>query len=178
MYLYGGGVTLGSKNDRSVGMLTGIFLSVSLSFVLSLVGTLLGTRNNGRFSVVTWLITFAASTFITMVLGLIIPIGRAAKAVSKSFKLKENGIPARLVETLVADIIYTPIISFLMVFIARSFAIANGAPPQALKLGNMFLLSFPGVFATGYVFIFIFVPLFEKLAKKIVARRAQKDKLD
>ena len=151
-------------------------MSVSLSFVLSLVGNLLGTRQNGRFSVHSWLIFFAASTIVSLVLGLIIPISRAAVGTSRALKLKEKSIPARIVETLIADIIYTPLITFLMVFIARQNAITSGAPPQSLKLWRMFILSFPGVFATGFVFIFIFSPLFEKFAKFIVNKRAGKGK--
>ncbi len=151
-------------------------MSVSLSFVLSLVGNLLGTRQNGRFSIHSWLIFFAASTIVSLVLGLIIPINRAAEGASRGLKLKEKSIPARIVETLVADIIYTPLINFLMIFIARQNAITNGAPPQSLVLWRMFLLSFPGVFATGFVFIFVFAPLFGRLARFIVSKRAEKGK--
>ncbi len=165
-----------SKNSRLATILTGIFLSVSLSFVLSLVGNLLGTRENGRFSIGGWLILFAASTIVSLALGLIIPISRAAKGASKGMKLKENSIPARLVETLIIDIIYNPVINFLMVFIARQNAIANGAPPQAVNLGMMFLRSFPGAFVTGYIFIFIVMPLFEKLGIRIAEKKAKKEK--
>ncbi len=164
-----------SGKTRVATILTGIFLGISLSVVLSLVGILLATRQNGRFSITGWLITLVASIIVSLALGFIIPMDRAAKGTSKACKLKPGGIPARLVETLVMDIIYTPVVNFLMVFISRQKAISNGAPPQTLHLGKMFLLSFPGVFVTGYIFIFVFLPLFEKLAKMIAMKTGNKN---
>ena len=69
-------------------------------------------------------------------------------------------------ETLVSDLIYTPIITVIMSTVAYFMATSNGAQ---IPYVPMLLKSLLVCFLVGYVLIFIFAPLFMRLG---VGKRA------
>ena len=69
----------------------------------------------------------------------------------------------RLFESLISDLIYTPIITLIMITLAHHNATSHGAQiPYVPMLLKGMLLSL----AVGYVLIFLFMPLFMKLVMK------------
>ena len=165
-----------NRQNRKISIVLSVCISITFSAIVSLVGVYMGTRGNGHFSVRGWLVSFSTGTIVTLAIGLVIPIMRVARAASRGLKLKEKSIPAIIVEALIQDVIFTPVITFLMVFIARQNAIANGAPPSDVRLGRMFMNSFPACFATGFAFLLIFAPLLEILIEKCFEKAAKKFK--
>lgn len=150
------------KIMRKVGMTVSILMGVTMSFFLSLIGTL----TSGHFTVPAWLISFLISTLISLIIGFIVPMKKVTSGASGILKLKEGSFAARCVESLVSDIIYTPLMTFIMVFYAYRSAISHGAPAQSMNLGRMFLGSVGTCFAAGFVLIFIFMPVYLKQAFK------------
>ena len=147
---------------RKVGMTVSVLMGITMSFFLSLIGV--GT--SGKFTVPGWLISFLISTVVSLIIGFIIPMGKVTRGASAALKLKPGSIPTRLLESFISDLIYTPIITFLMVFYAYRTAIAHGAPAEALNLGRMFLGSFLLCFVAGFILIFFLMPVYVKLAIK------------
>lgn len=148
---------------KKVGMTVSVFMGVALSFCLSLVGNLLGSRQSGAFSVPGWIISFVISTVISLIIGFLVPM----KRISDSIHSKNGGprsVKARLIDTLVSDLIYTPIITLAMVFMAYRNAVSGGAQIPFLP---MFLSSLVVSLIVAYILIFILMPIFLKLSLKL-----------
>ena len=141
---------------KKIGRKMSILMGVTLSFFLSLQGNLL----SGHFSVPAFLISFAVSTAISLIIGFLVPMKKVGDGVCNALHVKPRSIPARLAETLVSDVIYTPIITLAMVALAWKSATAHGAQIPFLP---MFLHSLGLSMITGFVLIFIFMPLFMRL---------------
>ena len=150
------------KKMKKIGMTVSICMGITMSFFLSLIGTGL----SGHFTVPGWLISFLVSTVVSLLIGFLIPMKKVTDGATKALKLKPQSLPARCVESFISDIIYTPLITFIMVFIAYKSAISHGAPAESMNLGKMFLGSLWICLAAGFVLIFIFMPIFIKIAMK------------
>ena len=120
-------------------------------------------NNQGAFSVAGFLISFVISTIVSLVIGFIVPMKKVNDSVSGKLNLKQGTMAARFVESLISDIIYTPIMTLLMVFFAYRQATAHGAQIPFLP---MFLSSLVVCLIVGYVLIFIFMPIYMKLVMK------------
>ena len=103
-----------AKKMKAVGRDISICMGVTMSFFLSLVGNLMG----GHFTVPGFLISFVVSTVISLIIGFIIPMKKVTEGARNLFKLKPFTIGARCVESLTSDLIYTPIMTLIMVFMA------------------------------------------------------------
>ena len=147
---------------RKAGIFVNLCMGVTMSFFLSLIGTAV----SGHFTIPGWLISFLISTVVSLIIGFIVPMKKVTEGASRALKLQPRSLVARCVESLISDIIYTPLMTFLMVFFAYKNAIAHGAPAESLNLGRMFLGSFGICMAAGFLLIFIFMPLYVKLAMK------------
>ena len=148
---------------KKVGLTMSMLMGITLSFCLSLTGNIMGSRQSGSFNVPGWLISFVLSTVISIILGFIIPM----KKISDSVQSKNGGIGSvrgRLVDSLVSDLIYTPLLTLIMVFLAYRGAVAHGAQMPFLP---MFLSSLLVSLIVAYIIIFLVSPLFIRLALKI-----------
>lgn len=144
---------------KKIGIQMGLLMGVTLSFCLSLTGLV----SAGKFSVPALLINFAVSFVISMIIGVLVPMQRVGNAVIAKAGLEPRTMKARLLESLISDLIYTPVITFCMVFIAYKQAVSHGAkipfPPMLIKSMIISLI-------VGYILIFIFQPLFLKIIMK------------
>ncbi len=150
------------KVMRKVGMTMSIFMGVTMSFFLSLVGNL----TSGHFTVPSWIIGFLVSTVISLIIGFVVPMKLVGDKAVGALKLRTFSFPARLVESFISDLIYTPLMTFCMVFMAYKQAIAHGAPAESLNLGKMFLGSCCICFVVAFVIILIVTPIFMKITFK------------
>ena len=144
----------------------GLYMGITLSFCLSLTG-LLSSLGKTEYTVprflVSLLINFAISFVISMVIGLLVPMKNVNDALGRKLGLKPGRLGTRLFETLISDLIYTPVITLTMVFIAYKQATSHGAKMPFLP---MFLGSLALCFAVAYVLIFFLTPVFMKKALK------------
>lgn len=148
---------------RMIGVGMSIRMGITLSFFMSLTGTL----SSGHFTAVGFIMSFIISTVISLLIGFLIPVGPIAQSVSRALKLKDGSIPARLVETFIYDLIYTPIMTFLMVFMAYQMILKQSGGMVPLRLGGMYFRALVLCFIIGFILIYIIQPIFLKsLIKK------------
>lgn len=157
---------------RKVGICMNFMMGVSLSFFLSLIGMV----SSGHFQVKGWLISFLASTILSILIGFIIPIHKISSKICTKLGLKERTLSFHLVGSFISDCFYTPLMSFSMVALAYmgmkkqlEAAIAGGAPTEALPQITFLQLFIPSLVITmlaGYFLIFTLQPLFLKILLK------------
>ena len=152
------------KKMRKIGLQMSVLMGVTLSFFLSLVGNLMGAKQSGSFSVPGFLISFVISTIVSLFIGLIVPMKKVNDGLHAKLNMQEGSIGAKLLDSLVSDIIYTPIMTLLMVFLAYKQATAHGAQMPFLP---MFLSSLVVCLIVGYILIFIFMPLYLNILMKM-----------
>lgn len=147
---------------RTIGIKMNILMGITMSFVLSLVGTLMG----GHFTVISWLLSFAISLLISLAIGFIIPIKKVSDSACNKFKVVPESMKGNLVSACVSDLIYTPIITIIMVVVmlnnAAKHAPQGMVPPVSKVLPGSLLVCF----VVGYIVIFIIQPLFLKMLLK------------
>ena len=141
---------------KKIGRKMSILMGITLSFFLSLQGNLL----SGHFAVPAFLLSFAISTAISLIIGFLVPMKKVGDSVCNALHLKPRSLPAHCAESLVSDVMYTPVITLAMVALAWKMATAHGAQIPFLP---MFLHSLALSMITGFVLIFIFMPLYMRL---------------
>ena len=146
------------ENMKKIGIGMNIRMALMMSFCLSLIGTL----TSGHFTIPGFLISFLISTVISLLIGFIVPIPKVNAALGRKCKLQQGTIKARLTESLVSNLIYTPLMTFVMVFFAYQMAMKQSSGMAELSFGPMFLKSLIICFIAGYILIFIFQPIFLK----------------
>ncbi len=147
------------KKMRKIGIEMSLCMGITLSFFLSLMGTL----SSGHFTVPGWLLSFLISTVISLVIGFLIPMNRVMNAVDKKAGLQSGSLGARFLDSLISDLIYTPLLTLCMVGFAYWNTVRHGGFMPFLPV---FLKSLLLTLAVGYVLIFIFQPLFMKIILK------------
>lgn len=152
-----------AQKMKKVGSQMSLLMGVTLSFCLSLTGNLMGAKQSGGFSVPGFLISFVVSTIISLIIGFFVPMKKVNDSVCGSLNLKPGQMGTRLMESLISDIIYTPVMTLIMVFLAYKQATSHGAQIPFLP---MFLSSLVVCLIVGYILIFIFMPLYMKLVMK------------
>ena len=144
---------------KKVGLQMNILMAVTLSFCLSLLGTL----SSGHFTVPGFLMSFGISTVISLIIGFLVPMKKLEDGLVRKCGIEEHSLPARLLSSLVSDLIYTPILTFSMVFMAYRQATAHGSKMPFLP---SFIKSLILSLIVAYIIIFIVKPLFLKFVMK------------
>ncbi|MBR6273944.1 MAG: hypothetical protein IKR27_02900, partial [Lachnospiraceae bacterium] len=98
-------------NDRQKAMKgimikMSLLMGVTLSFFLSLTGLL----SSGHFTVPGFIVSFIVSTIISILIGIFIPVRKLGEKASAGKK----GFAKTCVESLVSDLIYTPVMTLVM----------------------------------------------------------------
>lgn len=153
------------KKMKKIGREISVLMGVTLSFFLSLVGT----ATSGHFSVSGWLLSFLLSTIISLIIGFFVPMKRVLDSVDQKAGLTPGTLPARCLESLISDLIYTPIITLAMVgyaYFGLTAAAASGAPIVVPPFVPMFLRSLLITMIVGYILIFLLMPVYMKLVMK------------
>ncbi|MBR6486268.1 MAG: hypothetical protein IKT17_06205 [Lachnospiraceae bacterium] len=147
---------------KKIGKQMGIRMGLLMSFSLALIGTL----TSGHFTIPSFLISFVISTVISVIIGFVVPVGKVSADACRKHNLPPESLKGRLLQSLISDLVYTPIMTLIMVGFAYFMLTKSGAesaPPFIM----MFLKSFVICMIAGYILIFIFMPLFLKqLLKK------------
>ena len=159
-----------AKKMRAAGMK----ISALMGFTMSLCLSLFENITSGHFSLPLFFITFLASLIVSLIIGFIVPMKKVTDAAREMFRLKEGTVPARVVESITSDLIYTPVITLLMVTIVYNITrrqIAASVPPEQLEavlaglpgFGQMFLVSLAECMVVGFVLIYFFTPIFTRM---------------
>ncbi len=151
-----------NEQMRKIGRSMSIKMGVTMSFFLSLIG--MGT--SGHFTIPGFIISFVVSTILSLIIGMVIPMGRISDAAVRSLKLQKGTFPARALETVISDLIYTPIMTLSMVSLAYNMAMRQSGGKAQLNFAAMFFPSLIIGFLAGLVIIFIIQPVFFKQTMK------------
>lgn len=164
----------GNLDMRKVGMIMTLLMGATLSFCLSLIGNL--TSEEG-FKLIPFLISFAASFAISLLIGFIVPMSKLESGAVKAVKLREQSLPANMVSALVSDLIYTPVITLAMIALARKMALKMSHGHAHLPpFGTMYVKSLIISFIAAFFIIFIVMPIYLKLAMKLAGVNASADR--
>ncbi len=143
---------------RKIGMLMSLLMGFSMSLILSLVGMLVG----GHFTVSGWILSFVVSFLLSLVIGLLIPMNPLYDLITGKLKAAKKMFLANVIDTLVSNIIYTPILTAAMVFMSWNHIPAEHRPPFLVLYGPNLLVTF----FVGWLAIFILQPIFFKALLK------------
>ncbi|MBO7662498.1 MAG: hypothetical protein J6U01_03925 [Clostridia bacterium] len=137
----------------------GRFISMLMGLILSFFQSLAGQLFSGHFTLPGWLISLALSICVSWLIGWIVPMGKVSQSLCQKLKCEPGSLKARLAETCVSDLIFTPFITLANVLLAWRNATAGGAKIPFLP---MFLSSLGISLLIGFVLVFIFQPLCKK----------------
>ena len=152
-------------NMKKIGITMNILMGVTLSFFLSLTGNLMAEDG---FKLPAFLASFALSTVISLLIGFAVPMRRIESGAVRAAGLDERSLPARLVSALISDLIYTPVITFAMVILARKMTMKmSGGHAQLPPFGAMFLKSLIISLIVAYFIILIVTPIYLRLSMKL-----------
>lgn len=138
-------------------------MSLMIGGTISFVNSLVGTLSSGRFTFGGFLLSFLISFLIGFGLGLLIPIKKIGDTLIRKNGLQPGTRKARLLEALVSDLVYSPIMTFVMVYLAYSQATSHGAK---IPFGPMLLKSECISFVAAFILSFLLTPFYTKLIFK------------
>ena len=149
----------GEHVDKQIENTMGLLMGTSLSFLLSLTGTL----SSGAFTLPSFLVSFLISLGISLIVTKVIPMQKISSSLTEKLELQKGSLPCRLLEALVSDLLMSPLMTFIMVYIAHRQANAHGA---GIPFGPMLLKSETLSFLVAFAAIFLLTPVFLKIALK------------
>lgn len=103
---------------KKIGLIMSVCMGLIMSFSLSLTGNLM----SGRFAVPTFLLSFVCSFSLSLLIGLCIPMKPLCDKVCRKFNAPPQTIKARILSALVSSLIYTPLLTTVMVFMNTTMA--------------------------------------------------------
>ena len=153
------------KIGRTINLLMGLTMSLGLSIVGNLTG---GGGRPLPAIIIGIVVSFIVSFIISMIIGTIVPMKVVGDKVCAKAKTSNSSFKGKALTSIVSDLIYTPIITLAMIFLARFMAGKND--PSAVEhmppFIVMFLSSLVICLVVGWVLIFIFQPLYMKMVLK------------
>lgn len=159
---------------KKIGIQMNIFMGLFMSIILSIVGTTFGQATSAagiQFPgiIIGIVVSFIASFAISLIIGFIVPMKKVGDGVCNLFKTSSNAILGKVVSALASDLIYTPVITFAMVAIAR-FMAGKQNPEALAHMPPYIIMVLPSLALTlvvGWVVIFIIQPiLMKRILKK------------
>ena len=139
---------------KTAGRLISMMMGLILSFFQSLAGQL----RSGQFTFQGWIVSLALSIAASWLIGYIVPMGKVSKSICRKLKCPEGSLKARIAESAVSDLIFSPFITLANVLLAW-----RNIPPQARPpFLPMFLPSLGISLLIGFVLVFIFQPICKK----------------
>ena len=144
---------------KKVGREMSLLMGFSMSCILTMVGLLTAKR----FTVPGFIKSFLISFVISMIIGLIIPMKKVSDGVLRKCEAKPGTMKDRILEALVSDILYSPLMTLVMVYMAYREATSHGA---RIPFGPMLLKSEIISFITAFILSFILTPVFMKTVMK------------
>lgn len=103
---------------KKIGRTMSLFMGLVMSFSLSLTGNLL----SGHFAIRNFLVSFACSFMLSLLIGFLIPMKPLSDKACEKVNAKPGTIKAKLTSAVLSSLIYTPILTISMVFMNTTMA--------------------------------------------------------
>ena len=139
-------------NNKKISREISLLMALTMSFTLTVVGLV----SSGQFTLQKFLISFPLSFLISLVIGMLIPVKEIGEALVSKCHLTKGTLKARLLETLVSNVLFSPLMTFIMVYMAYKQATAHGA---RIPFGPMLLSAEIISFIAGFILIFVVTPV-------------------
>ena len=140
---------------KKIGMQVSFLMGVTLSFFLSFTGV----AASGHFSLPAWLISFVISAVVSLVIGFFVPMKKILDSMTTDRGMEPGKLSTRLMEALISNLIYTPLITIIMSTYGYIQSAKHGAKvPYGLMLGKSLIVCL----IVGFILIFIFQPMIMK----------------
>lgn len=155
-------------------------MNILMGFTVSLILSLVGTLTGGHFTLMSWLVSFGISFVISLIIGFLVPMKKIGDKACEKANIPPMSFKGNLLSGLISDLIYTPIITIIMVYIMLGNAAkqmrAAGVPEQIIQkeipsFGRVVILSLAICFLVAYVVIVIAQPCFIKLLTKKMSKK-------
>ncbi|MCR5033341.1 MAG: hypothetical protein K6A92_10840 [Lachnospiraceae bacterium] len=153
---------MNEENMKKIGRQMAIRMGILMSFSLSLIGTL----TSGHFTIPGFLISFAVSTVVSIGIGFVIPVGKISMDLCRKWKLQPGTVGHRCAESMISNVIYTPLMTLIMVFLAYQGAMRSSGGQAQIVFLPMFLKSLLICFVAGFMIIFSCMPVFRSSLMK------------
>lgn len=152
-----------AKQMRKIGIKIAFCMALLMSFGLSLTGNLLAERPPEMPMapiIMGFLACFVLSFIVSFAIGLIVPMPKVNAALARKFHLQPRTPKAHFIESLASNLIYTPLMTTVMVSFVYFALMPAGQKPPFLP---MFIHSQIICFIVAQVLIMVFVPIIIKL---------------
>ena len=143
-------------NHLSPSRKFGILLGGTLSFAMSLVG-MLSAR---AFSLPSFLINVLISFLISQVITTLISVPQITSYCTAKMHLDSGTVKFRAVSSLISDLLMTPLMSGIMVYLAYRNAVNHGA---RIPFVPMLLRSLLISLIVSFVLIYFLTPLYQRI---------------
>ncbi len=149
-----------NEQMRKAGLKMSLLMAVTMSLCLSIVNNLA----SGSLNPILIFLSFAVGFIVSLLIGILVPMPRISSSIVAKYG---PGIKAHLLDSLVSDLIYTPFITILVVFLVRVYiGIASGGHAQLPPYPIMCLRSLGLSLVVAYVVILVVSPIFKRLLFK------------
>lgn len=158
------------KQMRKTGLKIAFIMALLMSFALSLTGNLLAERPPEMPLapiIMGFLACFIISFIVSFAIGIIVPIPKVNATLARKFHLQPHSPKAHLIESVASNLIYTPLITTVMVSFVYLVLMPAGHKPPFLP---MFIHSQVVCFIVAQVLILICVPI---VVKKVMPKGLQ-----
>lgn len=144
-------------------------MNLLMSLTMSLAMSLTGNLSSGSFTLPAFLKNFLISFPLSLLIGVLLPMKKISDALMEKLSLKAESVKGRCLSSLVSSLGYTPVMCFVMVYLAYRSALAHGVK---LNFLGMLPRSMAVSLAVAFVLSFLIAPVYAKrLFKKGKSQR-------
>ena len=135
-------------------------MSIRMGLAMSLCMSLIGTLTSGHFTPMGFLMGFVVSFIVSLLIGFVVPVGKISRDFTVKRNMQPGKISTRLTESMISNLVYTPVMTLVMVALAYFMAMKQSGGMAQISFWPMFLRSLLICFIAGYVLIFLIQPVF------------------
>jgi len=159
---------------KKIGIQMSIYMGFTMSAILSIVGTTFGQATSAagiQFPgiIISIIASFIASLIISLIIGFVVPMKKVGDGICAALKTSTNSFLGKAMSALASDLIYTPVITFAMVALAR-FMVGKQNPEALAHMPPYIIMVLPSLalcLVVGWVIIFFIQPIYlKKILKK------------
>ena len=138
-------------------------MSLCMGVIMSLCLSTAGLLSAGAFSIPSLLLNFVISFTIIRVIDRFINVGKLSNELPGKLNVDPDSLLGRLLKALVGVVVYSPMMTAVMVYIGYFRATSHGA---RIKYLPMLLNSLPLTLVLSFLICFFITPLLEKIIWK------------
>lgn len=135
-----------------------IQMTVLMGFFMSLTLSLVGTLMGGHFTVPSWLLSFALSFVISLIIGFLVPIKKLGDSACEKRGVPAQSFKGTLISAAISDVIYTPVITIVMVVVMLTLAAKNAPAGSVPPIPAVLIPSLLVSLVAGYIVIVLIQP--------------------